>query len=633
MSVINASGVGVSYGAHDVFSNLSFDIPPGAKIALVGPNGSGKTSLLRVIAGLDRPSAGQVFRAKGLSVGYLPQIPHLSSERRLWDEMTQVFADLIEQAERLRQLEAQMAEPEQQAEAMARYGPLLEAFEAAGGYGFEVEIQKVLTGLGFDEDEWQQPIAQLSGGQKTRAMLALLLLQKPDLLLLDEPTNHLDIEAIEWLESYLNEWPGAVVVVAHDRYFLDQVVDRVWDLDWGRLETYPGNYSKYVRLKAERLRRRRAEYERQQQFIAKEEEFIRRHIAGQRTQEAQGRRTRLARLERIDRPRQRKKMTLGLESSGRSGDLVLGLYELAIGYPRHAPLFTCQEAELRRGQRVALIGPNGSGKTTFLRTVLGELRPLRGNIRLGASVEIGYFAQTRQALRSDWTVLDEILSVKNLPLGQARSYLGRFLFSGEDVFKTIDALSGGEQSRVALAKLTLQGANLLLMDEPTNHLDIPSQEVLQDVLTDFEGTVLLVSHDRYLIQALATEVWAIADERLHVFKEGYGEYQAWLAAWREQRRLTRQVTNKTASALEREATKAAQREINRRVREIQTLEKRIQRLEARLSELSTALELAGEAQQVDRVRQLGLEYDEVEAELQDCLARWVDVAERAEAAV
>jgi ATP-binding cassette subfamily F protein 3 len=416
-----------------------------------------------------------------------------------------------------------------------------------------------------------------------------------------------------------------VVVVAHDRAFLDQVVDRVWELNWGRLESYPGNYTKYATLRTERSERRRKEYERQQQFVAKEEEFIRRNIAGQRTKQAQGRRKRLDRLERLDRPRQMKDVSLSLKSSGRSGDLVLGLYELAVGYDKRTPLFTCDEVELRRRQRVALIGPNGSGKTSLLRTVLGEIKPLRGRLRIGASVHIGYFAQARIDLNPEHTVLESLLDAKHMPASQARGVLGRYLFSGDDAFKLVGDLSGGEQSRLALARLTLQGANVLLLDEPTNHLDIPSQEVLQQAFDEFEGTILLVSHDRYLIRALCTAVWAIVDQRLYDFNEGYDAYRAWLAARHEERRL-RRATEKTSSAAQREETKAAQRTAAQRSRKIQDLEKTIQELEMRLAGLSEALEKAGSEQQVERVRELGTEYSRVEAELQACLAHWTEFA-------
>ena len=626
MSVISASGVSVSYGAHDVFNDLNFDIPPGAKIALVGPNGSGKTSLLRILARIDQPNAGQIHWARGLSIGYLAQIPDLPDKGTVWEEMLKVFEPLLRQAQALRQMEELMAQPHAQGDGIIeRYGQALEAFELAGGYTYELEIQQVLTGLGFDDTDFNRPLEQLSGGQRTRTLLARLLLQEPDLLLLDEPTNHLDIAAVEWLETYLKAWPGSVVSVAHDRAFLDHVVDRVWELDWGRLETYPGNYTKYSAVRAERMARRRTEYERQQRIVAEQEDFIQRNIAGQRTKEAQGRRTRLERMVRLERPRQRKALGLNLKSSGRSGDLVLGLYELAIGYDSKTPLFTCEEVELRRTQRVALIGPNGSGKTTFLRTVLGQVKPLWGRLRIGASVELAYFAQAREELEPEHTVLESLLDAKAMPTSQARGMLGRYLFSGDDVFKQVKDLSGGEQSRLALARLTLQGPNVLLLDEPTNHLDIPSQEVLQLAFSEFEGTILLVTHDRYLINALATAVWAITDQELHEFKEGYAAYRAWLALRREQQRQTRAEHTKP-SAQTRAATKAAQRKETQRTREIQTLEQNIQSLEMRLTELSQALEQAGAAHNPDRVRELGVEYNRIESELQACVAQWAEVA-------
>jgi ATP-binding cassette subfamily F protein 3 len=528
----------------------------------------------------------------------------------------------LKQAEELRQLEALMSQGNP---VMERYGQALEAFELAGGYTYELKIQQVLTGLGFDELDYQRPLAQLSGGQKTRALLARLLLQEPSLLLLDEPTNHLDIQAIEWLEGYLKEWPGAVVVVAHDRAFLDHVVERVWDLRWGRLESYPGNYSKYVMLRAERRARRQAEYERQQEFIAKEEDYIRRNIAGQRTRQAQGKRKRLERLERLERPRQDRRVGLQLQARGRTGDLVLGLYELGIGYNPHAPLFTCQEIELRRGQKVALIGPNGSGKTTFLRTVMGDLKPLWGRLRVGASVQTGYFSQARTDLNPAHSVIEALLDAQDMPISQARNILGRYLFSGDEAFKLVRDLSGGEQSRLALARLTLQGANVLLLDEPTNHLDVASQEVFQQVIADFEETVLLVSHDRYMIRALSTAVWAIVDQELHAFKQGYDAYRTWLAARREERRRAR-VDDRPPSVVEREAAKAAQREQTRRSRAIEKLEAAIQGLEARLEELSAALEQAGAAQEVEQVRRLGLEYNQVQAELQTHMSQWAEMA-------
>ena len=635
MSILTASNLAKSYGPQDVFSDVSFEIPHGAKIALVGPNGSGKTTLLHLIAGFEQPTSGAIHRAKDLRSAYLPQqaerslYSSFSDPCTLWEAMQEVFTDLRKQAAELRRLERAIANPETREEALQRYGPTLEAFELAGGYTYEQRISQVLSGLGFDGEDFQRPVAQLSGGQKTRALLARLLLGEPDLLLLDEPTNYLDLAGIEWLENYLKAWKGAVIVVAHDRAFLDAVVEGVWEMAWGRLERYRGNYSAYAAQKAERTALQRTEYEQQQQFIERTEDFIRRNIVGQRTREAQGRRKRLARIERIERPREYHRLNLALGDVARSGDLVLGLYDLAVGYAPSDPLFTAKEFELRRGQRVALLGPNGSGKTTLVRTILGHIPALAGRIRIGASVYLGYFAQGHTDLDPGKTVLETILDANELRISQARDWLGRYQFSGDDVFKLVGDLSGGEQARVALAVLALQGANVLILDEPTNHLDIPSQEVLQTVLAGFGGTLLIVTHDRFLIRRLATHVWAIEGGQLWEFKEGYEEYRDWTREQRQQRELSlseiqRETESKTERERAREARRAAEREEVQQARRKAELEHMIQELEVRRAQLEAQLAIASQQQEVDRVRQLGAEYAGVEAELETLLAAWAD---------
>jgi ATP-binding cassette subfamily F protein 3 len=626
MSILTTSGLAKSYGAQDVFWDVSIQIARGDKIGLVGPNGEGKTTLLRILAGLEEPSAGTMQRARGLRVGYLPQIADLNSERTVYAEMLTAFSDLRAQQAELRRLEKEMADPTRREETMRRYDELLTRFELAEGYTYETRIRQVLAGLSFSAEEWDQPLGRLSGGQKTRALLARLLLQSPDLLLLDEPTNHLDLVALEWLEDYLSQWAGSLVVVAHDRRFLDKVVGRIWDLGFGRLEEYVGNYSHYAEPRAERMARRQAEYEAQQAHIAKTEAFIQRYKAGQRSKEARGRQKRLDRLERIERPREAQTIHLRLESRLRSGELVLTTEGLTVGYDPGHPLFTCPELVLLQGQRAALIGPNGSGKTTFLRTVLRQVPPLTGEVRLGASLKIGYLAQTHETLNLEHTVLDEILEVKNLPLEKARTFLGRFLFSGDEVFKRVGDLSGGERSRVALAKLTLQEPNFLLLDEPTTYLDLPSQEVLQDVLVNFHGTILLVSHDRYLIDALATQVWTLENGCLRVYQGDYGAYLIQREAENrqaEERAARERAQNQTQKHPE-DQERARRREAQRRARRIAQLEEEIEALESRLSELGQELAIASSAQALDRVRALGVEYGQVETELNQRVAEWTE---------
>jgi len=612
MSIVTANELTKSYGAQDVFWDVSLRIARGDKIALVGRNGTGKTTLLRIIAGLETPTAGRVYRARSLRIGYLPQEAELPSQRTLYDEMLTVFADLQAQQAELRRLEQQMADPARHEEALERYGEVLHAFELAGGYRYESEIRMVLAGLGFPEEEQHQPLSILSGGQKTRALLAKLLLSQPDLLLLDEPTNHLDLAATQWLEEYLANWQGSLVVVAHDRYFLDKVVGRVWELAFGRLEDYPGNYSRYSALRAERMERRLAEYEAQQKHIEKTEDFIRRYMASQRTREAQGRQKKLDRLPRLERPREAKKIHLSIQTDLRGGDLALVTEGLALGYQPGEALFTCPDLCLRRGQRAALLGPNGSGKTTFLKTIIGQVSPLAGMTRIGQNVRFGYLAQGHEGLDQENTILDEILAVRNLPLEKARGFLGRFLFSGDDVFKLVGDLSGGERSRVALAKLTLEGANLLLLDEPTIHLDIASQEILEEVLADFDGTILLVSHDRYLINALATQVWVIEDGELRVYDGNYSDYE-------EQRR-----TEETGETEEKRRDRRKRQKKEIVVDRTAELEEEIASLEAQLAALSQELVAASAAQDVESLRELGLEYQRVDEELQRLLAQWAE---------
>jgi ATP-binding cassette subfamily F protein 3 len=614
MPLVTAKGVSKYYGAQDVFWDLSFQIGHQDKIALVGPNGEGKSTLLRIIADLQEPTAGQVHRKRGLRIGFLPQEADLVGERTLRQEMEQTFARLQHMEAELHRLEQRMA---QKGTSLPRYSALLEQFDREGGYAYEARIRQVLGGLGFSEGDFHRPLGQLSGGESTRAVLARLLLESPDLLILDEPTNHLDLQAIEWLGNWLGRWAGSLVVVAHDRYFLDQVVQRVWDLSFGQLELYPGNYSAYVQLKEERTERRRQEYHAQQKFIARTEEFIRRYQAGQRSKEARGRATRLARLERLERPRQHRTIHLAIQPRTRSGALVLASQNLVVGYPGQR-LFTCPDLDLRRGECAALLGPNGSGKTTFIRTFLGQMQPLSGEIWLGHNVQVGYLPQHQENLTPERTVLEEILSVEELPLEGARTLLGSFLFSGDDVFKRIGELSGGERSRVALAKLTLRGANYLVLDEPANHLDIISREILTDVLTRYGGTILFVSHDRALADQLATQVWVIEGQALVVYRGNYSDYLAASEMRREQ-----QGTASAQTTILRKATSSSdEKETQKRLHQTAALEQQITELESQLEDLEKQLNLASQARQIEELHRLGHRYELTQEQLQELLAKW-----------
>jgi ATP-binding cassette subfamily F protein 3 len=632
MSILVAERLAKSYDPQDIFWDVSCSVAHGDRIALVGRNGTGKTTLLRILVGLEAPSSGHVHRAKGLRIGYLPQGASLEGEHTLWQEIMTVFEPLQAMERKLHKLELEMADPAQAEAALEAYAPLHDRFERMGGYTYQDRAKHVLMGLGFQPEEQDMPVPHLSGGQKTRAFLARLLLESPDLLLLDEPTNHLDLQAIEWLEGYLNTWEGTVVMVAHDRYFMDRTVRKVWELTFGQLEVYSGNYSHYVEQRGSRYERRLKEYRAQQEFIAKEEDYIRRYMAGQRSRQAKGRLKRLERFKEddaLDRPIQERSISLHLQTPLRSGDKVVWTQDLEVGYDPETPLFYCPDLDLRRGECVALLGPNGSGKTTFLKTIMGELEPLDGYAQLGASLKIGYFAQVHSDLEPEKSVLDTILDLKNLPLSEARNFLARFLFTGDDVFKRIGDLSGGEQSRVALAKLVLLRANFLLLDEPTNHLDIASQEILEEVLDDFAGTIVLVTHDRYLVDRLASQLWIIdsAQQALDVFEGSWGEYVE--ARNREaQQPEVRQAKDKWSRdqrRLRREEQRA-RREQEARQQQAAEIEAEIHRLEQELQALQEEIAAATESKQAMRIHELGTIYGELEGQLHEQMERWAALA-------
>jgi ATP-binding cassette subfamily F protein 3 len=625
MSILTAHHVSKAYGAQDVLQDVTLALAHGQRAALVGPNGVGKTTLLHILAGMEEPSGGAVHRARGQTIGFLPQHADqlLSEPITLFDLMRAVFAQLDQLARQMRELEHALADPELHDAALEKYGKIAEQFENAGGYTYELRIQQVLSGVGFDQSDWTRPVNIFSGGQKTRALLARLILQQPDVLLLDEPTNHLDVGAVEWLEATLKDYAGSIIVVSHDRYFIDAIADTVWELQSGQAETFRGNYTHYLIQREERFERQLKEYEKQQAFIAKEEEYIRRNMAGQNTRQAQGRRTRLERLQQsadlVNRPEARKALRLSLATQQRSGDIVLRARHLVIGYQDdRKPLLMCEQLHLYRNQRVAIWGPNGTGKSTFLKTALGQSPPLKGEIELGASVKVGYYAQAHEMLDPDDSMLNAILKVQNMPVSKARGLLGSYLFSGDMIDKRIGDLSGGERGRVALATLALQGANVLLLDEPTNHLDLDSQEVLQDVLADFDGTLLLVTHDRYLVDALATHVWAIEDNRIVVYEGNYSEFIVARAAAKAKAEVRLEPQKPVQSAIKPKPDKA-EKQRQKRAAELETA---IGELETRLTELSHQLEHA----RPDQVAALGTEYMKAEQHMQSLIDEWAQIA-------
>jgi ATP-binding cassette, subfamily F, member 3 len=600
MSLVTLVDVRKRFGAEQVLDAVSFRIERGDHAALVGANGAGKSTLLRIIAGLEQPDSGSVAAARGARVAYLPQDPDFEGSATLYDAMLAVFQDAIDAQNRLRTLEHRMA-VEHSPELVHEYGQLQSRVEHAG-YDYRNQIERVLLGLELVPATWHAAIEDLSGGQRTRANLARTLLQDADVLLLDEPTNHLDIRAVEWLENYLRGLGRAFLIVAHDRYLLDRVTKRTIELSFGRTLEFDAPYSQYLKLKAERLERQRLEYEAQQRHITKTEDFIRRYGAGQRAREARGRQKQLDRLQRVDRPRDEGSIHLQLTKPGRSGEIVLELHRLIAGYPDKPLVSLPEQVVFRRGERVAVIGPNGSGKTTLLRTLMGILTPLSGTVRWGAKTSIGYYSQTLGHLDEHRSVLEEMQQTRPLSEEEARGYLGRFLFSGDDVFKTIAVLSGGERSRVALAKLILEQPNVLVLDEPTNHLDIASRDALQQVLSEFPGTLLFVSHDRYLIDTLTEEIWVIQDGRLQRYAGTYSE----LAEGRA-RRLDRD-----------EARHGGGRRPDGH-----SPEQRLRELETEAESLADRLSAAGPTTSVAQLSDLMDRYAELQSQLQEANDAWL----------
>ena len=618
MSLITATRLSKSYGAEDLFSDVSLSIPHLARIGLVGENGIGKTTLLRMLIGLERSDSGSIARARDIKMGYLPQESRFETSQTLQQECRDALQHVFAMQQEIEQLGEQLQKTPDDDALIIRLGNLHEQFERLGGYTIDSYILRIVNGLGFSENDLTRPIMQFSGGERTRAYLAKLLLMNPDVLLLDEPTNHLDIQAMEWLEDFLKRYDGAVVIVSHDRYFLDQTVHTIWEMT-PTIEAYSGNYSAFLLQRQERMQHLMKEYEKQQEHIAKEEDYIRRNIAGQNTNQAKGRRRRLERMFKeglLVPPARKRRMALGFKDNRRSGDIILRSEQLQIGFKdENVSLFSMPDVELRRGECVGVIGPNGAGKTTLLRTILGQLPPFKGHIKLGASLDVGYFAQAHEDLHDDWTLMQEIQAnaVGMLP-AEIRSYLGKFLFSGDDVFKTVGVLSGGERGRLALAILALQGVNLIFLDEPTNHLDLPSQEILQAVLSDFNGTILLVTHDRYLLEALATQIWMVdpTEKNLHVFKGGYLEF--------------REATRKIEDGKENLPAKSAKNNVKKTPRkkvsghQLAAMEKEIHRKEQELHALEEELRTPG--LDPEKVGELGEKYIFIQQQLDDMIKAW-----------
>jgi ATP-binding cassette subfamily F protein 3 len=632
-TVLTVNDLAKSFGPDEIFRSVSFQVADREHVALVGVNGAGKSTLLRIIAGIDTASEGEIAIARGARVAVLAQEPRFESNRTVRQEAQLAFEEALSALARMQELENAMQSANGQIldQLFQEYERLSLHFEVAGGFDVEHRTEEVLMGLGFSSEQMNEPVRTLSGGQKTRIALAKALLADPDLLLLDEPTNHLDLGMLDWLEGFLGSWRGAFLVVSHDRYFLDRVTSRTLDLSFGQLEDYPAPYGRYLVLRAERRSRQLQEYEEQQELIARTEEYIRRYKAGQRSREARGRQTRLDRLERLDRPQEHAALTLRVQPTIRSGREVVTASPLRVGYSGSGgerTLLGTPELRVERGNRVAIIGQNGSGKSTLLRTIVGELPPLSGRVGFGTNVKIGYYAQGHEGLPVDGSPLSILIASQPMSEEAARTYLARFLFRGDDVHRPVSALSGGERSRLALACLLVEGANLLILDEPTNHLDIQSRETLEEMLTAYDGTVVFVSHDRFFIDRVATRVWDIAGGQLTAYLGNFSD------AARQKARLSapEPAAPRLAPApvakipAERSpARRSGQVSESRLQKQLASAERDISRLEARLNDLSDAIAIAGVDGHRERLENLGVEYADAERELDAAYRLWEEV--------
>ena len=638
MIILQGNKIERSFSGDVLFDNINIQVDEKDRIALVGRNGAGKSTLLKILVGEEAPTSGEINTKRDLSLSYLAQDSRFESENTIFDEMLHVFDDVRSMESRLRKMEMQMAELTGDAfdKLMTDYDRLSEEFRVKGGFTYEAEIKAILNGFKFDESMWQMKISELSGGQNTRLALAKMLLEKPELLVLDEPTNHLDIETIAWLENYLVNYQGALIIVSHDRYFLDKVATITLDLTTHSLDRYVGNYSKFMDLKAEKLALEAKNYEKQAKEIAKLEDFVQRNIVrASTTKRAQARRKQLEKMERLDKPTAgQKSANMTFHADKVSGNVVLTVTDAAIGYDDHI-LSEPINIDAKKFDAIAIVGPNGIGKSTLIKSIVGQIPFIKGTSTYGANVEVGYYDQTQSNLTRTNTVLDELWNdFSTTPEVEIRNRLGAFLFSGDDVKKSVGMLSGGERARLLLAKLSMQNNNFLILDEPTNHLDIDSKEVLEDALIDFDGTLLFVSHDRYFINRVATKVLEISEKGSTLYLGDYDYYLEKKAELEEMERLkAEEAQEKTVVAVEKapandyQAQKANQKELRKLTRRIAEIENQLEDIEAREEEINQAMLATNDATELVDLQK---ELDTLTEQQEILMLEWEELSEQVE---
>ena len=632
MIILQANKIERSFAGDVLFENINLQVDERDRIALVGKNGAGKSTLLKILVGEEEPTSGEINKKKDISLSYLAQDSRFESENTIYDEMLHVFDDLRRTERQLRQMELDMGEKTgvELDKLMSDYDRLSEEFRQAGGFTYEADIRAILNGFNFDESMWQMKIAELSGGQNTRLALAKMLLEKPNLLVLDEPTNHLDIETIAWLENYLVNYSGALLIVSHDRYFLDKVATITLDLTKHSLERYVGNYSSFVEQKEQKLLTEAKNYEKQQKEIAALEDFVNRNLVrASTTKRAQSRRKQLEKMERLEKPEAgTKSANMTFRSNKISGNIVLTVENAAIGYDGEI-LSEPINLDLRKMNAVAVVGPNGIGKTTFIKSIVDQIPFIKGEKRFGANVEVGYYDQTQSKLTPSNSVLDELWNdFKLTPEVEIRNRLGAFLFSGDDVKKSVGMLSGGEKARLLLAKLSMENNNFLILDEPTNHLDIDSKEVLENALIDFDGTLLFVSHDRYFINRVATHVLELSENGSTLYLGDYDYYvekKAELETGVISETLADSSKNDETPINDYQAQKESQKELRKLMRQIENLEAEIEELETQSQTISEQMHTTNDA---DELMQLQGELDKISQRQEEAMLEWEELSEK-----
>lgn len=629
MIILQGKNLSKSYITNLIFNRLDFAVQEGEKVGLVGPNGTGKSTLFRCITGEESFDEGQLQKSARHTMGYMEQMPEFAPGFTLLDAVMEMFQDIFSMRDRMRHLEHEMGthDGDELAELLETYSQLTHQYEDLGGFSCESRAKGIIKGLGFSENDFNREIACFSGGEKTRASLARLLVREPDLLLLDEPTNHLDLDALDWLEGYLRNYRGAVLVISHDRYFLDQVTTRTLELNHHILKSYAGNYSRYLVLKAEQELAQMRAYEKQQAEIARTEEYIRKYKAGIKSKQARGREKQLSRVERLEAVQNNKSMSLHVHDVSGTGEIVLDIRELSMAYPDKV-LFHDFTETIFKGEKVGLIGGNGVGKSTILKIIMGQLEPTSGSCRLGARVKVAYYDQEHRQLNPENRIIDEIIYQYDVTLNEARDLLAQVLFFGEDVEKRIGDLSGGEKARVALLKIIMDEPNLLIMDEPTNHLDIAAKEIVEQFLDEFPGTVFMVSHDRYLLDAVCTRTIVLENQQFTSYLGNYSYY-------RQKKAELERIAREKQAELEAQAKHPAKAKnadsdkpkINKsKVRkEIEALEEQIQIGEERAAELSELLADGATYQDEEKSRQLVAEYKQLEEDIPKWYEMWEEL--------